>query len=117
MPQKTINGGSRFESDSGTITKDRLEAPRRYKVLLFNDDFTPGEFVISVLVDVFRMTPEQALRVTLEAHRKGVAVCGVYSKDVAESKATEVMDRAKAEQHPLKTEIEPDSFSDSGLRP
>ena len=71
-----------------TKVRPKTERPRLYKVILLNDDFTPREFVITVLKMVFRMSKDQAYRIMMTAHRRGVCVVAVYTKDVAESKAT-----------------------------
>lgn len=85
----------------------RPKMPSKYRVLIFNDDYTPGEFVVATLMKVFRFDYQHAVTVTMEAHTKGVGVCGEYSKDVAETKAKEVIDVAKAQAHPLMAKAEP----------
>jgi len=77
-----------------------------YKVLLLNDDFTPMEFVVYVLERFFRKGREEATRIMLHVHQKGVGVCGVYSYDVAETKVNQVMELAKRHQHPLQCVME-----------
>jgi ATP-dependent Clp protease adaptor protein ClpS len=89
-------------------TKPKVERPKLWRTLIHNDDYTPAPFVVSVLVDVFRMDLRGAMGTMLECHRNGVGVCGVFPKDVAETKAAEVMDLAKAEGHPLVASAEPD---------
>jgi len=96
------------------VTKPRLqpklktERPRLYKVILVNDDFTPREFVITVLKLIFRMSKDQAYNVMMTAHRKGVCVVAVYTKDVAESKATEGTDAGRKANYPLMFTTEPE---------
>lgn len=84
-----------------TKAKTRTERPRLYKVILLNDDFTPREFVVSVLKGVFRMTEDEALGVMLTAHRKGACVVAVFTKDVAETKAQQGTDAGRAQGYPL----------------
>lgn len=99
---------------TGSVTKPRLkpklktERPRLYKVILVNDDFTPREFVITVLKLIFRMSKDQAYNVMMTAHRKGVCVVAVYTKDVAESKATEGTDAGRKANYPLMFTTEPE---------
>src|SRR5436853_6681803 len=91
-------------------TKVRLkpERPRLHKVILLNDDYTPREFVITVLKGVFRMSEEQAHRVMMTAHRRGACVVAVYTRDVAESKATEANEEGRKAGYPLMFTTEPD---------
>src|SRR5438270_8176462 len=91
-------------------TKVRLkpERPRLHKVILLNDDYTPREFVVRVLKGEFRMSEEQAYRVMMTAHRRGVCVVAVYTKDVAEEKATRATDQARAKGYPLLFTTEPE---------
>ncbi len=98
------NGGS----DAGVATKTRTatKKPSLYKVLLLNDDYTPMEFVVMVLQRFFRMDIEQATRVMLHVHQRGVGVCGIFSLEVAETKVTQVMDCARTNQHPLQCALE-----------
>lgn len=91
-----------------TLVKERVNVPRRYKVLMHNDDFTPMEFVTSVLEEVFRRTPAEATRIMLLVHRTGIGVAGVYSYEVAEAKAAQTMDRARANAYPLLVTTEPE---------
>ena len=94
--------------DSGVLTKTRpkTKKPSLYKVLLLNDDYTPMEFVVHVLETYFSKTREEAYRIMLHVHRKGVGVCGVYTFEVAETKVTQVMDFAKQNGHPLQCTME-----------
>lgn len=99
------NGGS---TDTGTITKPKTvtKRPSLYRVLLLNDDYTPMEFVVLVLQDVFNKSREDAMRIMLLVHNHGVGECGVYPFEVAETKVTRVMDAARKNQHPLQCVME-----------
>jgi ATP-dependent Clp protease adaptor protein ClpS len=89
-----------------TKTKARPKKPSQYKVLMLNDDYTPMEFVVIVLKRIFRMDMEEATRVMLHVHQRGVGVCGVFPYEVAETKVNQVMDFAKQNQHPLQCTLE-----------
>jgi ATP-dependent Clp protease adaptor protein ClpS len=89
-------------------TRPKTERPRMHKVILLNDDFTPREFVVMVLKAVFKMSEDQAYRVMLTAHQRGAGVVAVYTKDVAESKATEATDLGQRAGHPLMFTTEPE---------
>ena len=91
-----------------TKTKPQTQRPKLHKVILVNDDFTPREFVVSVLNGVFRMTRDQAYRVMMTAHQKGACVVAVYTKDIAETKATEATDAGRKEGYPLLFTTEPE---------
>lgn len=83
------------------VTKPRLKRPPLYKVMLLNDDFTPMEFVVEVLKTFFGMSEDRATQVMLHVHTRGVGVCGVFSRDVAETKVRLVNDYSRQHQHPL----------------
>lgn len=87
-------------------SRPELKRPPLFKVVLINDDYTPMEFVVEVLEVFFRMNREQATRVMLTVHTQGKGVCGVYTRDIAETKATQVNQYARDNQHPLLCEIE-----------
>ncbi len=91
-------------------TKVRLktERPRLHKVILLNDDYTPREFVVAVLKAEFRMNEDQAYRVMITAHKRGVCVVAVFTKDVAESKATRATDAGRSKGYPLLFTTEPE---------
>jgi ATP-dependent Clp protease adaptor protein ClpS len=89
-------------------TKTKTERPRLHKVILLNDDYTPREFVVSVLKAEFRMTEDQAHKVMITAHRLGVCVVAVFTKDVAETKATRATDAGRAKGYPLLFTTEPE---------
>jgi ATP-dependent Clp protease adaptor protein ClpS len=86
----------------------KTERPRLHKVILVNDDYTPREFVVTVLKAEFRMNEDQAYRVMVTAHRRGACVVAVYAKDVAETKATRATDAARSKGHPLTFTTEPE---------
>ena len=90
----------------GTKTLTRTKKPSLYRVLLLNDDYTPMEFVVLCLQRFFRMNMEDATRVMLHVHQKGVGVCGIFSYEVAETKVTQVIDFARQNQHPLQCTLE-----------
>ena len=86
----------------------KTERPRLHKVILVNDDFTPREFVVTVLKAEFRMNEDQAYRVMLTAHRRGACVVAVFTKDVAESKATRATEAGRSKGYPLLFTTEPE---------
>lgn len=95
-----------FHDDSNTglavqELKPKLKKPPLYKVILLNDDFTPMDFVVEILMVFFAMPQEKATRVMLQIHTQGVGVCGTYSKDVAETKVYMVNEYSRTHQHPL----------------
>lgn len=91
-----------------TKTRTKVERPRLHKVILVNDDYTPREFVVTVLKGEFRMTDDQAYKVMLTAHQRGVCVVAVFTKDVAETKATRATDAGRAKGYPLLFTTEPE---------
>src|SRR5512147_1832850 len=95
-----------METGVATRTRPRTKKPSQYKVLMLNDDYTPMEFVVLVLKRYFRMDLEQATRVMLHVHQRGVGVCGIFPLEVAETKVNQVMDFAKANKHPLQCTLE-----------
>ena len=89
-------------------SKPKLQRPKMYKVILLNDDYTPREFVVMVLKAVFGMGPERAYGVMMTAHQKGACVVAVYTRDVAETKATQATDAGKEAGFPLMFTTEPE---------
>jgi ATP-dependent Clp protease adaptor protein ClpS len=87
-------------------SKPELKRPPLFKVVLINDDYTPMEFVVEVLEIFFRMNREQATHVMLTVHTQGKGVCGIYTRDIAETKAAQVNQYARENEHPLLCEIE-----------
>jgi ATP-dependent Clp protease adaptor protein ClpS len=105
--------GGKDEGGSGagqvgiaTKTRAKPKKPSQYKVLMLNDDYTPMEFVVMVLKRFFGMDLEQATRVMLHVHQRGVGVCGIFTYEVAETKVNQVMDFARQNQHPLQCTLE-----------
>ncbi|MDT8397003.1 MAG: ATP-dependent Clp protease adapter ClpS [Pseudomonadales bacterium] len=105
-----IPGNGEGGDSAGVLApeKVRLKPPSLYRVVLLNDDYTPMEFVVEVLRRFFGMNAETATRVMLKVHTEGKGVCGVFSKDVAETKALQVNDYARECQHPLLSDVEVD---------
>jgi len=101
-------GGEDGEGRTGLVTKTRpkTKKPSLYKVLLLNDDYTPMEFVVHVLERFFNKGREDATRIMLHVHHKGVGICGVYTYEVAETKVTQVTDFSRQHQHPLQCTME-----------
>ena len=97
-----------IETEPRTKAEPKTERPRMHKVILINDDFTPREFVVMVLKSVFKISEGQAYSVMVTAHTRGAGVVAVYTKDVAESKATEATDLGKRAGHPLMFTTEPE---------
>lgn len=98
-----------YANDGGLAVeeaKPKLRRPSMYKVVLLNDDYTPMEFVVETLEVFFGMNREQATHVMLTVHTQGKAVCGVFTRDIAETKAAQVNQYAKENEHPLLCEIE-----------
>jgi len=87
-------------------TRPKTARPPMYKVLMLNDDYTPMEFVTYVLEQIFGLTGAQAVEIMLTVHKKGLAVVGVFSHEVAETKVAQVMDLARRNQHPLQCTME-----------
>ncbi|MDJ0878965.1 MAG: ATP-dependent Clp protease adapter ClpS [Halieaceae bacterium] len=98
-----------FGDDSGLAVqeaKPKLKKPPLYKVILLNDDYTPMEFVVEVLEIFFRMNREQATQIMLTVHTQGKGVCGIYTRDIAETKMNQVNQYSRDHQHPLLCEVE-----------
>ena len=96
------------DGDTGVVVRSRTKTkkPSMYKVLMLNDDYTPMEFVVHVLERFFAKNREEATRIMLHVHQRGVGVCGVFTYEVAETKVTRVMDLARRHQHPLQCTLE-----------
>ena len=103
------NPNERYSDDLAVQeAKPRLQKPRLFKVILLNDDFTPMEFVVIVLEQFFSKNREEATRIMLQVHQKGIGVCGVYSREIAEMKVQQVLAFAQEQQHPLQCTMEPE---------
>lgn len=98
------------QDDDGALglatAKPELKKPPMYKVIMLNDDYTPMDFVVHVLELFFNLDEERATQVMLTIHMKGAAVCGIFPKDIAETKAAHVIDYAKQNQHPLMCQVD-----------
>ncbi len=96
------------DGDVGVVlaTKPKTKRPPLYKVMILNDDFTPMEFVVMVLEKFFGMSHAQSFELMLVVHKKGIAVAGVYSHEIAETKVAQVLDYAQRHQHPLQCTME-----------
>jgi ATP-dependent Clp protease adaptor protein ClpS len=94
------------EGEVATRTRPKLERPQRFKVLLFNDDYTPMEFVVNLLEQVFRKSPAEATQLMLTIHRSGMGVAGVYVLEVAETKVAMVHQLAEERGYPLRAGVE-----------
>jgi ATP-dependent Clp protease adaptor protein ClpS len=89
-------------------SRPQLKKPPLYKVILLNDDYTPMEFVVRVLERYFHKSREEATRIMLQVHQKGMGICGVFTREVAETKVRQVMLYAAESQHPLQCSMEPE---------
>lgn len=89
-------------------SKPKLQKPPLYKVILLNDDYTPMEFVVTVLQKFFYKTREEATRIMLHVHQRGIGICGVFTREVAETKVRQVVMFSNENQHPLQCTMEPD---------
>jgi len=99
---------SNIDEKTESITRDHVTEPPMYRVLLHNDDFTTMDFVVRILMGVFNKPFEEATRIMLNVHRKGVGLCGVYTYEVAETKVDTVQSLAREHQYPLKCTMEKD---------
>lgn len=106
MSDKENENGNEGERGVVTKTRPKTKKPSMYRVLLMNDDYTPMEFVVSMLISIFNKGQEEAMQITLNVHQNGIGVCGVYTFEIAETKVAQVMDAAKRSQHPLQCTLE-----------
>ena len=109
--QTEIKMSDKFEADDDKSLllqpgRPKLKKPPMFKVILLNDDFTPMDFVIEVLQSYFHMDQEKATRVMLHVHTRGMGVCGVFTRDVAETKVVQVNEYSRLRQHPLLCSME-----------
>jgi len=103
---RTDRGGEGPNTGVSVKARPKTRKPAMYKVLMLNDDYTPMEFVVHVLERFFQKSRDEATRIMMHVHRRGVGVCGVFTYEVAETKVTQVMDLARQNQHPLQCTIE-----------
>lgn len=101
-------GHRRRDEESETLTRERVKKPRKYKVLLHNDDYTSMEFVVWVLQSIFKHSPAEASRIMLHVHQRGVGVAGIYTREVAETRVAQVLEQAEKAGHPLQCTMEPE---------
>lgn len=94
------------------IDRPRLKRPPLYRVLLLNDDYTTMEFVVLVLTTVFHLSEEKSSEIMMHVHQKGAGICGIYTREIAESKVEQVRQLAERNEHPLQCTMEPDSGDD-----
>ncbi len=102
------NGDKYSSTETVTENKVLIKKPKLYKVILLNDDYTPMEYVVQLLKVVFRKNENEAVNIMLMVHKKGSGVCGIFTKEIAETKVETVLKMAKSDQHPLKCIMEPD---------
>ena len=95
------------KAKSSTKNKTEIKFPERYNVIMFNDDFTPMDFVVYVLKEIFNHTDQQANEIMLKVHNEGEASCGIFTKDLAETKSYETNNLAKINDHPLISIVKP----------
>jgi ATP-dependent Clp protease adaptor protein ClpS len=105
-PQDPQRGDPRREGGVATATRHRVARPPRYKVLLFNDDYTPMEFVVAILEQIFGKGPSEATQIMLAIHNSGIGVAGVYVLDIAETKVAAVHAAAEQRAFPLRAGVE-----------
>jgi len=106
MSTKKVNNDDGINTGVVIKTRTKTKKPSMYKVLMLNDDYTPMEFVVHVLERFFGKNREEATRIMLHVHQRGVGICGVYTYEVAETKVNQVMDFARRHQHPLQCMLE-----------
>lgn len=97
---------SDIHSEDSVLLEDALRVPHQYAVLLLNDDYTTMEFVIHILQEIFRKNASEARVIMMSVHHKGKGVCGIYSKEIAETKVAQVHAKARAAGFPLRASME-----------
>lgn len=113
MPPKEPDKKRKTEGDLAVEERVRTQQPRRYSVVLHNDDYTTMEFVVHVLMRFFHKGETEATQIMLHVHHKGYGIVGTFTRDVAETKADQVSQYAKQHGHPLKCTAEPEGFGES----
>ncbi len=108
MNDKFLEGFHQKAPEELAEKKPELKEPKRYKVILLNDDYTPMEFVVHVLMKYFYMNKESATRIMLDVHYKGRGTCGIFTREIAETKMQQVNQYALINEHPLLCDIEPE---------
>jgi len=105
---KTQNGVQDIKTDGLLVAEPLVKTkfPPYFKVVLLNDDYTPMDFVVLIIKDIFRKSHEEAISIMLEIHQKGEGICGIYTRDVAETKAEEVVINARRNEYPLQCRVE-----------
>ncbi|MFV1982759.1 MAG: ATP-dependent Clp protease adapter ClpS [Thiohalomonadales bacterium] len=107
---KSISNANQSDNQNGGLAleeaKPKLKKPPMYKVVLVNDDYTPMDFVISILESFFGMNRERAIKVMLNVHNNGKGICGVFGRDIAETKVAQVNDYSRTHDHPLMCTLE-----------
>ena len=106
MSEDNDNDNDQADGNTKLATKPKTKIPSLYRVLMMNDDYTPMEFVIEVLEKFFQKNREEATQIMLHVHQRGVGVCGIYTYDLAETKAMQVMNYARKYEHPLQVQLE-----------
>lgn len=102
-PQKNQN---KPDGDVATLVRPKIKPPSQYQVLMLNDDYTPMDFVVYVLVSLYHKSLEEAVEIMLQVHHQGRAICGVYPFEIAETKVTQTMELARKEEYPLRCTLE-----------
>ncbi len=113
MANERPKHGNNPEGDLAVDEEIRVERPRRYLVVLHNDDYTTMEFVVHVLMKFFHLSETESTQIMLHVHHKGYGIVGSYTRDVAETKSAQVVAYAKEHGHPLKCTAEPEGFGES----
>ncbi len=106
MSGNDFDSGDEAQGGVSTKTRPKTQRPSLYKVLLLNDDYTPMEFVVHILERFFGKNREEATRIMLQVHQRGVGICGVYTFEIAETKVAQVVEFARQHQHPLQCTME-----------
>lgn len=108
MPQQSIEHNHSFENESNILVAKKLKEPDRYRVLLHNDDYTSMDFVVRILCTIFHKSTEDATAIMLAVHKQGIGICGIYTREIAETKVNQVHIAAREAGFPLKCSMEKD---------